>query len=141
MQFEPASRGTLGYAVLSSLSAAGDINAVQLTAGERMRCAFEQAANGCNVEPRPESVKKAIADLNRAYRALGTDGYKLLQEVFAKDLTLAGVAKACGITGHADRKYLGLRFRECLDSLAVAFGCAPASASHPVTKSRGQDRN
>jgi hypothetical protein len=99
--------------VLQSLSAARHINAAQLAAGEMLRLAFVRTDTGC---------------LHRVHRALGDQGYLLVRDVIGQSMSLAKAAEVRGLRTRSEREYLGRRFRECLDCLAVEFGCATERA-------------
>jgi hypothetical protein len=76
----------------------------------------------------PDSIsdkqRRAFADLTRARDALGQIGEALVDDVLAKRLRLTRVAERWGKTREADMKFIGRRFQEALDTLAVVFGFA-----------------
>jgi hypothetical protein len=59
----------------------------------------------------------------------------LVTDVIGKGLTLARAADARGISTKSGREYIGRRFRECLDCLAVVFGCATDNALRSMSRS------
>jgi len=67
-----------------------------------------------------------VMRLNRAERALGADGSALTHAVLIAGQTVSQVARSRGLAGERWEKYFGLRFRECLDRLAVVYGFATA---------------
>lgn len=75
-------------------------------------------------EPITEGQRKAVLRLNRAERELGADGSALAHSVLISGLTVSQVARSRGLVGERWEKYFGLRFRECLDRLAVVYGFA-----------------
>ena len=77
-------------------------------------------------EPITEQQRKAVMRLNRAERALGADGSALTHAVLIAGQTVSQVARSRGLAGERWEKYFGLRFRECLDRLAVVYGFATA---------------
>jgi hypothetical protein len=124
---------------LAALKAQGAIDEVQFLAGQMWSWAHmrseiggvraidptkERVDGGRIAEPLTDVVKRALGDLRRARPALGEDGTALVADVIGKGLTLAKAADARGLSSKSGREYLGRRFRECLDRLAVVFGCA-----------------
>lgn len=131
---------------LAALKAQGVIDEVQFLAGQMWSWCFMRSEiggvrgidttrtkvdGGAIADPLSETVKKAIADLRRARAALGEDGEALVTDVIGKGLTLARAADARGLSSKSGREYVGRRFRECLDRLAVVFGCS-TQARAPV---------
>jgi hypothetical protein len=128
---------------LRDLRARGQLEEHQFAAGRHWQRLWEQAEVGSirsldpsrlHVDggaPPPEIValrrRHAIAELARARQTLGYSGNALVSRVLAHGWTLRTVAIACNLdsrAGSRDRLYLGARFRECLDDLAVVFGYA-----------------
>lgn len=124
---------------LGALKAQGVIDEVQFLAGSiwgwsYMRAEIgglkaidptQEAVDGGRLaDPLSEQVKRAVANLRRAAIALGKDGEGLVTDVIGKGLTLAKAADARGLISRSGREYVGRRFRECLDCLAIVFGCA-----------------
>jgi len=79
-----------------------------------LRLAFERADTRC---------------LHRAHQALGDQGYILCRDVIGENMSLAKAAQMRGLLTRSEREYLGRRFRECLDRLAVEFGFATEARS------------
>lgn len=75
-------------------------------------------------EPDNSRYSAAFKALYEARKDLGVDGYQLIQDVLGSRTTLTEAAIARGHCSLADRKYVGRRFRECLESLAVLWGYA-----------------
>lgn len=75
-------------------------------------------------EPDNSRYSAAFAALRDARKTLGVDGYQLVEDVLCSRTTLTEAALARGHTSIADRKYVGRRFRECLESLAKLWGYA-----------------
>lgn len=75
-------------------------------------------------EPITEGQRKAVLRLNRAERKLGADGAALAHDVLIHGRTVSQVAQSRGLKGERWEKYFGLRFRECLNTLAVVYGFA-----------------
>jgi hypothetical protein len=124
---------------LSALKAQGVISEVQFLAGQRWSWAHMRSEiggvrgidttrtkvdGGQLPEPLNETVKRALVDLRKARDALGEDGTALVADVLGKGLTLAKAADARGLVSKSGREYVGRRFRECLDRLAIVFGLA-----------------
>lgn len=75
-------------------------------------------------EPITEAQQKAVVRLNRAERTLGADGSALIHDVLVGRKHLREVGESRGLRGERWEKYFGLRFRECLDTLAKLYGFA-----------------
>lgn len=75
-------------------------------------------------EPITEQQRKAVIRLNRAMSKLGADGTAITQAVLIHGLTVTKIAESRGLKGERWEKYFGMRFRECLDTLAVVYGFA-----------------
>jgi hypothetical protein len=128
---------------LGALKAQGIIDEVQFLAGQIWGWSYLRAeigalkaidmtaerVDGGRLSDPTEQVKRATAYLRAAERALGRDGQSLVTDVIGKGLTLSRAADARGIYTKSGREYIGRRFRECLDCLAVVFGCATGGQS------------
>ena len=122
---------------LASLHARGFIDEAQYHAGRAFQHDFETAERGPRaIDPSKEAVdgglmpeaiteeqRKAAPSLARVYRALGQDGASLTHDVLIHAKTYAMIAAARGL-GPSFEKYFGIRFRECLDCLALVYGFA-----------------
>jgi hypothetical protein len=75
-------------------------------------------------EPITEGQRKAVMRLNRAERTLGADGAALIHDVLVNRKHIREVGEGRGLSGERWEKYFGLRFRECLDTLARLYGFA-----------------
>lgn len=71
-----------------------------------------------------DRTNRALAILARATPALGLEGEALVRDVLGEGLSIAMAAAKRGLASEAERKYLGRRFRECLDTLALVYGYA-----------------
>jgi hypothetical protein len=74
-----------------------------------------------------ERHSRAIQELKSASLALGKEGDALIRDVLGRGMTLAGAAAYRGylpVPDCQDMRYLGRRFRECIESLAVLWGYA-----------------
>jgi len=69
-----------------------------------------------------EAYSKAFDRLNAAHAALGQIGSALAQDVLIDSKTRKQVAAARGLEGKRWEEYFGMRFRECLDCLALVYG-------------------
>jgi hypothetical protein len=74
-----------------------------------------------------DAQSKALASLARAARALGMEGEAIMVDVLGSHLSLNAAAIKRGLTSELERKYLGRRFRECLETLALVYGYAMPS--------------
>jgi hypothetical protein len=132
---------------LGALKAQGLVDEVQFLAGQIWGWSYLRAEigglkaidptaqcvdGGRLAIPLSEQVQRALARLRAARAALGNDGDALVVDVIGKGLTLARAADARGLGTKSGREYVGRRFRECLDCLAVVFGCATDSGSRDL---------
>jgi len=124
---------------LGRLHARGQIDECQYAAGRRWQRDYHDAelANlkaidftrdvvdgGRGPEILTDRQCKAMAALARYDRALGLDGCALVRQVLGNRMFMADVARVRGENGQHAVAYFGRRFRECLDTLAVAMGLA-----------------
>lgn len=84
----------------------------------------EAVDGGQMPEPITETQQKAAHKLGEIYRALGQDGSALVHNVLIHGMTMEQISVARGTNSELERKYLGRRFRECLDCLAKIYGFA-----------------
>lgn len=75
-------------------------------------------------EPITEQQRKAVMRLNRAERKLGADGSALAHNVLIAGMAVSQIARSRGLVGERWEKYFGMRFRECLETLAKVYGFA-----------------
>jgi hypothetical protein len=88
-----------------------------------------EAVDGGRVrEPINQMVSKAMRDMVRATKAL-KDGDRLVRKVLGEGKTIVRAADEFGIGTKWGREQLGKKFRDCLDILAVVFGCANRRAA------------
>ena len=84
----------------------------------------EAVDGGRAPEPLSDATCKALSDLARARKALGLEGGALINDILGSHMTIVQAATARGLSSERERNYIGRRFRECLDTLAVEFGYA-----------------
>ena len=84
----------------------------------------EAVDGGVMPEPITEAQQRAAQQLAEVYRALGLNGSALTENVLIHGLTIEQVCVARGSNTEIERKYLGKRFRECLDCMAKIYGYA-----------------
>lgn len=84
----------------------------------------EAVDGGMPPEPITEAQERAAKQLAVIYGKLGQNGSALVHGVLIHGLTIEQVCAARGANTEIDRKYLGRRFRECLDCLALIYGFA-----------------
>lgn len=84
----------------------------------------EAVDGGMMPEPITEAQQRAARQLAEVYRALGLNGSALTENVLIHGLTIEQVCVARGADSDLEKKYLGKRFRECLDCLAKIYGLA-----------------
>jgi hypothetical protein len=126
---------------LAGLHARQFIDDAQFWGGRRFQADFEAAERGPRAidpakefvdggtlpEPITEAQQKAALQLAVVYQTLGLNGSALTENVLIHGLTIEQVCVARGASSELERKYLGRRFRECLDCLAKIYGLAMAS--------------
>lgn len=84
----------------------------------------EAVDGGLMPEPITESQRKAAVRLARVHRELGQNGSALIHAVLIHGMTMEQIGVSRGMTSEAELKYLGRRFREGLDTLAVEYSFA-----------------
>lgn len=84
----------------------------------------EAVDGGQMPEPITEAQRKSARQLALVYRNLGQNGSALVHDVLIHGRTMEQIAAMRGTTGELEMKYLGRRFRECLDCLSVIYGFA-----------------
>jgi hypothetical protein len=123
---------------LGRLHAHRQIDEAQYQGGRAFQADFEAAERGPKAidptkeavdggqfpEPITEGQRKAVMRLNRAERVLGADGAALIHDVLVRRRHIREVGENRGLIGERWEKYFGLRFRECLDTLAKIYGFA-----------------
>ena len=123
---------------LASLHARRFIDDAQLWGGRAFQRDFEAAERGPRAidpskeavdggvmpEPITESQQNAAQKLGEVYHVLGLNGSTLVHNVLIHGMTMEQISVARGTDSELERKYLGRRFRECLDCLAKIYGLA-----------------
>ena len=84
----------------------------------------EYVDGGLPAEPITEGQRKAVIRLTRIERALGLNGSALIHAVLIQGLNMEQVGSSRGLKTEAELKYLGRRFREGLETLAVEYNLA-----------------
>lgn len=123
---------------LAGLHSRRFIDEAQYQAGRAFQHDFETAERGPRaIDPSKEAVDggripepitdwqvQAVARLIRAERSLGQSGSSLVHDVLIYGRSMNEIATSRNMTNEAEIKYIGRRFRECLDSLAIVYGFA-----------------
>jgi len=123
---------------LAALHARRQIDEAQYHAGRAFQHDFETAERGPRAidpgrqyvdggrspEPITEAQRKAVLRLNRVEHELGADGAALVHDILIHGRSLSTAAIARGARGERHDRYVGQRFRECLDCLARLYGLA-----------------
>jgi hypothetical protein len=125
---------------LAGLWARKQIDKVQFDAGREWQRHYETAGIGqvVAVDPLREPVdgggagradwsdrqSYAFYKLKESRTFLGLSGYALVSDVLGLGLPIIEVARRRGNEGQHWVKYYGMRFRECLESLALGWGHA-----------------
>jgi hypothetical protein len=92
----------------------------------------EAVDGGRFAEPLTDEKAKALGALARSARLLGLEGNAIVNDILGAGMTVRQAAEKRNLSTEQERKYVGRRFRECLDTLAHFFGYAsrgPASMS------------
>jgi hypothetical protein len=123
---------------LAGLHARGFIDEAQYQGGRAFQHDFEIAEQGPRaIDPSKESVDggkspepitdarlKATDRLIVAERALGQNGSSLIHDVLIARMSIDQICAARGLKSQRENDYIGKRFRECLECLAVIYGFA-----------------
>jgi len=119
---------------LNYMRARGQIDEAQYNAGKKLQGYYERAEigglraidptrervdGGRVTETLTESVQEAIQQVIRLERVLGAEGAALARHVLCYGYGIAQCAQMRGMTGQLYTKYVGIRFREVLETLAV----------------------
>ena len=80
---------------------------------------MDSADGGRITETLTESVQDAIQQVIALERVLGTEGAALARHVLCYGYSISRSAQIRGMTGQLYTKYVGIRFREVLETLAV----------------------
>jgi len=126
---------------LAALHSRRQIDEAQYQGGRAFQYDFETAERGPRaIDPGKEFVDgglppdpltdgqiRAIESLKRVYKELGQAGAALIHDVLIGNMSLDRVAAKREMNTELEKKYLGRRFRECLDSLALVYGFAMES--------------
>lgn len=122
---------------VGALHAAGQIEYYHYLVARHWQSAYQIAEVGGAraIDPTREAVdgglipefftdqkRKALGDLFKAKQALGEQGNILVHDVLANGMTIRAAALKRGAVAERDRLYIGRRFRECLETLALLFG-------------------
>jgi hypothetical protein len=89
----------------------------------------EAVDGGLMPEPITEAQQRAALNLAAVYRVLGQNGSALVHDVLIHGLTIEKIGIARQTRNEIELKYLGKRFRECLDELAEIYGFATGKRS------------
>jgi hypothetical protein len=117
------------------------IDEAQYQAGRAFQRDFEAAETGARAidftreyvdggampEPLSEARIRAGRQLKIVYDKLGINGSVIVHDVLVHNRTRKQVAESRGYSGKRWEEYFGMRFRECLDCLALVYGFAMTS--------------
>lgn len=122
---------------LADMMAKKQIDQCDYTAGRHWQAAYENAELGGAraIDPTKEAVDggrmpealsaiqmRGMQDMRAAREALGPEGAALVMDILGTGWSIKQAALARGRTAERDRLYIGARFRECLNTLAIRFG-------------------
>jgi hypothetical protein len=98
----------------------------EIVQGQQQACDPSQPYVDQSFRHRGVSVtySEALARLNRANRDLGIMGSPLANYVLIDGMSMAQIAVKNRRAGKRWEEYYGMRFRECLDTLALVYGFA-----------------
>lgn len=130
---------------VSALYAAQQITRIQRDAGHRWEGWFhlsevgpikaidwikDKVDGGRMAEPIAGRALYGQEMLQECRKALGHEGDRLVRDILGvQRMSLRQAAEARGVGNEAGRKYIGRRFRECLDSIAKVAGLVTESAA------------
>lgn len=124
---------------LASLHASQSIDEAQYQAGRHWQRAYElsEVGGARAIDPTKEAVDggrmpemltdaqlRAFKDLGQARGVLGMVGERIVTQVLGERLSIAKVADRWGFSTERDRRYIGMRFNECLEQLAKLWNYA-----------------
>lgn len=121
---------------LGDLQSRGMIDEAQYQAGRAFQSDFETAETaaravdftreyvdgGLMAEPLSEARIRSGRQLAIVYRQLGMSGSAIVHDFLVHNRTRKQVAESRGFSGKRYEDYFGMRFRECLDCLALVYG-------------------
>jgi hypothetical protein len=133
---------------LGQLKARGQVDDAQYQAGREFQKHYEgaeigalKAANpmkepvdggGGIVEVLTDRQRIAVKKLAQARRDLGAEGTKLVNEILGEGWSIEMSARDRNAKTTRDVEFWGKRFRECLNTLAVAYGFSQRSLTPRV---------
>lgn len=125
---------------LGKMGARGQVDGAQLAAGRRWQSDYEMSeiggikandttrepvdGGGAYPDPISDRTIAAVRRLQEARAELGLEGEALVRDVLATGLSIELVCAKRNLTTERERKYIGRRFREALETLAVFYGLA-----------------
>lgn len=125
---------------LGKMGARGQVDGAQLAAGRRWQADYERSeiggikandttrepvdGGGAYPDPISDQTVAAVRRLADAREALGVEGEALVRDVLASGMSIEVVCSRRNLTTERERKYIGRRFRETLETLAVFYGLA-----------------
>lgn len=85
----------------------------------------KEAVDGGKI-PEPITDRQIVAfrELNAGRKVLGIDGDELIRDVLGKCMSVTTAATMRGHVSKDGRAYVGRRFRECLETLAILWNLA-----------------
>lgn len=92
----------------------------------------EAVDGGRMPEPITDRQTKAFRQLAIADAKLGQEGCALVRDVLGYRLSITAAAQKRGMVGESEVKYIGKRFRECLETLAILWGFAGEDLTGPA---------
>ena len=121
---------------LGDLHARKMIDEAQYQAGRAFQHDFETAESGARAidftkeavdggimpDPLSEARMRSGRQLAIVYRRLGMSGSAIAHDFLIHNRTRRQVAESRGYSGKRYEEYFGIRFRECLDCLALVYG-------------------
>lgn len=124
---------------LAALYSRSQIDSAQFSAGLKWQKYYDCAEIGAvkAIDPTQEVVdggaaREMLTDrqvesfkaLGAAQNRLGVEGAKLVRDILGLRMPISAAASGRGFYSEKEVKYVGRRFRECLETLAVLWGFA-----------------
>lgn len=132
---------------IAGLYARSQIDMAQYHAGRKWQAYYDAAGIGLVIamDPLKEPVDGrgatrsdfsdaqlyAFHKLKEARAVLGLEGDAIIHDVLGDGMSIADVAMKRGLSSQLSVRYYGMRFRECLEALAVAWGLAGGANTRP----------
>lgn len=134
-----SSKQNVRHDPLGRMGARHQIDAAQLAAGRRWQADYDRSGGGLRTnfasdapvsgggeakDQINDQMVDAYARLKATRGVLGVGGFQLIEQIAGMGLSVAEAAADRGLITKSEIEYLGRRFRECLETLAIHYGYA-----------------